>query len=227
MSCRSRPILAAVLLSAALTTAGCGHSPGTGTDVRPVAAPSPTLRVAAWAVTGGRLSVLVRNAGMQVISGARAVITARDARGNSVATMSGTQCCTVAGLVPGAESGVYADLGAPAQRVASVGIGWARIASTTPSGPLGLDIADVSLQTGGKATIVGASVTMRGSPAAAVSGQAVLRDGQGALVAVLSGPGVCLQPNQPQPIRLRLDHALPAGTVVESVTAYPTPGRRC
>ncbi len=227
MSCKSLPVVAAILLCAAASSAGCGRSSGTNADVHPVAATDPTLRVAAWAVTGGRLSVLVRNDGAQVVSGARAVLTARDSRGNTVATMSGAQCCTVSGLVPGAQSGVYADLGAPAQRVARIAVRWARIASTAPPGPLTLDIADVSLQTGRGATIVGARVTLRGPAATAVSGQAVLRDTHGALVAVVSGPGVCLKPDVAQPIRLQLDDRVPAGTVVGSLTGYPTPDGRC
>ncbi|HZZ95552.1 MAG TPA: hypothetical protein VFE19_00950 [Jatrophihabitantaceae bacterium] len=218
--------MAAILLCAVAAT-GCGHSSGGKAGLRRVAAVRPTLRVAAWVVTGGRLSVLVGNDGPQLVNGARAVLTARDSRGNTVATLSGGQCCTVSGLVPGAQSGVYADLGAPAQRVTSVAVSWASIAATPPPGPLTLDIADVSLQTGGKATIVGASLTLHGPAAAGVSGQAILRDAQGKLVAVVSGPGVCLQPGQAQPIRLRLDDRVPAGTVIGSVTGYPMPGGRC
>jgi len=232
MTRRNVPIMAAVTFCAVILLAGCGHSsPDSkiGAAGR-VADPVPELQTVTWGVTRGRLSIIVRNAGSQLVRSARAVITAKDAHGNSVATTSGppaSGCCGIAPLAPGVESGIYADLGAAVRRVTAVRVRYTDVAMAEPTGQPPVSIADVSLQTGGDATIVAATMTLSGTTSESVSGQAVLTDGQGGIVAVLSQRFPCLTPGQPRAAQLRLDDRVPAGTIVASVWTFPVVDGSC
>jgi hypothetical protein len=232
MTRRSVPMMAAATLCAAILLSGCGHSspgPKIGAVGR-VAASVPQLRTVTWGVTGGRLSIIVRNASSQLVRSARAVITAKDAHGNSVATTSGppaSGCCGIAQLAPGVEAGIYADLGAAIRRVAAVTVRYTDVAMAQPAPQPPVSIADVSLQTGGDATIVTATMTLSGTIPESVSGQAVLTDAQGGIVAVLSQRFPCLRPGHARAARLRLDGPVPAGTIVASVWTFPTSDGSC
>lgn len=224
MSAKLAPVLVAVALCTALSTAACSRAPQPG---RPVPAAKPTgaaLRTTDWVVTGGRVSVLVRNVGNSPIGSARAVISGRDRHGNVVASISGAQCCTVTGLVPGASAGIYADLGVAAQRVTTVAVHWTA-ADAAMSAPLSVQVADVGMRTGRGHTVVTASLTS--SSAGAVRAQAILRSGSGGLVAVLSAAPACLDADSSRPVSMRVGQVLPPGTVVGSITAYPAADAGC
>jgi hypothetical protein len=224
MSAKLAPVLVAVALCTALSTTACSRAPQ---PVRPLPAAHTTgaaLRTTGWVVTGGRVSVLVRNVGNSPIGSARAVISGRDRHGNVVASISGAQCCTVTGLVPGAVAGVYADLGAAAQRVTAVAVHWTA-ADAAMGAPVSVQVADVGMRTGQGRTVVSASLTS--SAPGAVRAQAVLRSSNGALVAVLSALPTCLAAGRSRPLTMQVAQVLPPGTVVGSITAYPAPDAGC
>jgi hypothetical protein len=178
----------------------------------------------AWVVTGGRISVLVRNVGNSPIGSARAVISGRDRHGNVVASISGAQCCTVMGLVPGASTGIYADLGLAAQRVSAVSVHWAPLSSAmTP--PVSIRVADVGMRIGQGRTVVAAALTS--ATAVAVRPQAILRSGDGSLVAVVIGVPTCLSAGHARPTTMQVNQLLPPGTVVASVAVSPAPDGAC
>jgi hypothetical protein len=235
MTRKCAPALLAVAFFAAASLTGCGHS-SRGPDLSPVgrvSAPDAGLRTAGWGVSGGRLSILVRNDGTQLVRSARAVITARDRHGNAVATTSGSiRCCGIVQLAPGATSGLYAELGAAVRRVTAVTVRYAEVTLASPpraAAPPPVTVADVALQTGGATTVVTARLTASGMPGTgeSVRGQAVLTDAGGRVVAVLSQRVACLVPGRARAVRLVLPGPVPAGTVVSSVTTSPGGGGAC
>jgi hypothetical protein len=224
MSAKLAPALVAVALCTALATASCSRAPHAAQPVPAAQTAVPALRTTGWVVTGGRVSVLVRNVGNSAIGSARAVISGRDRHGNVVATISGAQCCTVTGLVPGATAGIYADLGQAAQRVSALSVHWTA-ADPAMSPPLTVQVADVGMRAGRDQTVVTVSLT---SPTArAVRTQAILRSATGALVAVLTGRPTCLAAGRHQPASMRVAQVLPPGTVVQSITTYPVADAAC
>lgn len=235
MTSKHAPALVVAALVAVTSMSGCSpSSPGGGFGpVSRLAAPDAGLRTAGWGVTGGRLSILVRNDGPQLVRRARAVITARDTRGNAVATTSGSiQCCGISHLAPGATSGLYTELGAASQRVTGVTVRYVGVAlvplAATPAA-VTVTVADVGMQTGGATTVVTARLTAAGVPAAteSVRAQAVLTGAGGRIVAVLSERVACLAPGRARVSRLELPTSVPAGTIVTSVTTSPISGGSC
>jgi hypothetical protein len=216
-------------MCATISLCGCSHS-SRESDIGAAAASAPALHTTGWGVAGGRVSVVVRNESTHLVRHARAVITARDAHGNSVATTSSSSasgCCGIAHLAPGASAGLFAELGVTVRRVARVSIRYVDVALAPPILQPAVAVADVSLQTGGAATIVALRMTLTGSATESVSGQALLTDARGRIVAVLSSRFSCLTPGAARPVRLRLDERVPAGTIVASVWTFPVPDGSC
>lgn len=224
-----RGLTAGVLVLAAL--AGCSSVPGSG-SVPDRARAAPLARVTAWAVTGGVLSVLVRNPGPRTIASARAVITARDRHGNAVATVSGpatAACCAVADVPAGRSYGLATDLGAAAVRVRSVSVRYVDLVTASPvSDAAAVEVGEVALQTDTASTVVRASLMPGVS--GLVRTQAVLTGAAGRLVAVVAGPARCLTAGARQQVVLAFDHRVPAGTVVGSIEVFalaPTAATPC
>jgi hypothetical protein len=235
MTRRATPVVLAVTLLAAVSATGCGHSsrtPDLGSVGR-LPDRAAGLRTLGWGVAAGRVSVVVRNDGAQIVRSARAVITARDAHGNAVATTSGPlECCGISRLAPGATSGLYADLGVGVRRITAVTVRYAEIALADPGASADTalpTVADVGVQTGGATTDVTARLTVAGGPATGgpVRAQALLTNAGGRIVAVLSRRVACLGPGRPQVVRMSLSGSVPPGTLVSSVTAAPVAGRAC
>lgn len=231
---RVRTIWAA---AAVLLAAGCSSSNPHGTAAppsrshHPHVAPSPAaaspLRVTEWGVNDGMLSVLVKNTGRDEIESAHAVITARDANGTIIASVSGASgalCCTVVGVQPDGSFGLYADFGAGVSRTASVAVDYDQVAMRAPAAHVTpISASHPRLQNESGQTIVHVDLSAPESVGPYVAVQAVLQDPGGRLVAVVSGRFYCLFPGSRLGVTLQLFHPVAAGTVVRAVSASAIP----
>lgn len=215
-------------ICAAGLLAGCS---GSAESSAPVAtgslAPSHPygLRVTDWAVNDGLLSVVVHNDSNDTIRSARALITAKDAHGNIIASYSSPlseKCCTVIELPPGRSFGLYADLGPSAARTSGVSVNWLDVSlerdgNTSPR----VAVKNISLTTGAGTATVQATFTLQGSGGPYVAGQAFLTDSSGKFVSLISGRFYCFVPGQSRTVRMVLFHPVPAGTRVQRVVGFP------
>src|SRR5690606_28651336 len=95
----------------------------TATTTRDAEPPPGPLEVVSWGRSSGQLAVVVRNGTSDLLARARVRIVARDAEGRVVLREAGTPrdvCCTVVGLPPGGEFGLFAELGRDVGRIAGV-----------------------------------------------------------------------------------------------------------
>jgi hypothetical protein len=224
--------LGVVSLLAACSHASVQHPKSSSTSTSPSTTSQPTTKpriqfsVVDWGVTpDGLLSVRVTNSGVTTIESARAIITARDVNGNAIATVSapsGYRCCTVVGLAPGLDFGLYADLGASAARTAKVDVQYTNIVRAKPSDPVPiLTASHISMSTSHGTAIVSTRLGMRGKGGPYITAQAFLKNPSGKLVAVISGGFYCFTPGHSRVIKLQFFHPLPANTTVGSVEAFP------
>lgn len=191
------------------------------------AAGSPDLKVRSWGVNDGLLSVVVVNRSRALVRSARAVITARDANGNSIATVSGppsSRCCTILSLPPGGSFGLYAALGDAATRTRSVTVDYADVSmSAVAAAAPELDVTDAALQTDNGLAVVSATVSVKNLTGPYIAAQAFLTNAAGSLIAVVSGRFYCFDSTDSRVVRIQLFHPVPAGTKIKSVVAYPIP----
>jgi hypothetical protein len=230
-------IIAIGVLLAACTSAAGVTGAGTGADtVGPAAttsAPVPTpratpLRVVRWGVNDEMLSVLVENMTAVEIRSAHVVITARDAHGVIIASVSGPPgalCCTIIGLRPHATFGLFADFGPGVVRTAHVSVDYSQVSvAARIGGGRPISASHLRLRRSDGQTLVDAYLGSAVSLGPYVAVQAVLTDHNGTkLVAVISGRFYCLFPGHRLNITMQLFHPVPPGTVVQRVTAFVIP----
>lgn len=196
--------------------------------------PALTPRIVEWGGSGDQVVVVLRNQGTRTIRRAQVSLIARDADGQVVARAQDgalSTCCTVVGLPPGQEFGIFADLtdGARASDVADVDVRYEAITF----GPSGwtvprVEVSDVRLRRTPSDAVVEATLSLTGDRAAwrgltgYVAGQAFLADRSGELVGVISGRFYCFTAAAPRRrIAMELQRTVPAGTRVTRVVAYP------
>lgn len=189
--------------------------------------PGPILETTSWGLVDGMLSVVVRNTTHRTLRFANAVVTARTADDQLIASSleyDERACCEVHQLDPGQQYGLYVDVGPNGSRIAQVDVAYRNVTwgRTTTGEQLAVTARPVGLHAGERGTVVLADLTSRG-PEARVVAQAFLTDRAGDLVAVVSGRWICLRPGRQQ-LRMQLFHPVPAGTQVHRVLVHPVGG---
>ncbi|MDQ6525672.1 hypothetical protein RB608_18785 [Nocardioides sp. LHD-245] len=184
------------------------------------------LAVRSWGRAAGQLAVVVGNESTEPIASARVRVTARDAAGAVVVATSGTDadvCCTVVGLPPGAEFGLFVPLDAGVGEIGAVDV-------ETLSAETGSSAADATVRVGATDlrrsaddTVVAVRLKARGRLSGFVAVQALLVDEDGAVAQVISGRFYCFRPGAARTVRLHLFHAVPPGLRLDRVVAYPIP----
>lgn len=215
-----------------------GRSPAPTSQARPSWEPTPSgpdddgmarqgPEVVSWGREGRQLAVVVRNDSRRVIDEARVRITARDAADNPVLSTTGTPrdvCCTIVGLPPGKDFGLFAVLDSDASEIADVEVVY--VAQDTrpvrPPEPRIL-VDDPALLRYDDDTVAVATLTARGRVADYVAAQAILVDEAGDVAQVISGRFWCYEPGRRRQIRLHLFHPVPADVRLDRVVAYPIP----
>lgn len=193
---------------------------------------SPT--VVDWGGSGDQVVVVLRNEGSRTIRRAQVALTARNDQGMVVAQASDSAestCCTVVGLPPGGEFGVFLRLheGAQMDDVADVEIRYDTITFGAADAPLAtVEIRDARLRRTPVDTLVHATLSLDGTRAALrdlsgyVAGQAFLVDPDDDIVGVISGRFYCFSAAQPSHrVAMQLLRPVPPGTRVARVLAYP------
>jgi hypothetical protein len=208
--------------------------PSGDTDDRPPSsAPAPTAEtlepvLVRWGGTGHHLAIVIRNDSDRFVRHARVEITALDAHGRTLMATIGrprSTCCTVVGLPPGGEYGLYLPLDRPIGMVGGVAVEYASVA-TEPARSARrptVEVSRVALHRAADESVVDATFRVRGTIDGFVSGQAILRDRHDRLVGVISGRFYCFHNGTSRRVRMQLFHHVPAGTRVERVLAYPVP----
>ena len=147
-----------------------GGGPG---PMCPLAVPAPptpdprpaALEVVSWGRSSGQLAVVVRNNSGRHLDRARLRITARDADGDVVLKKSGTPrdvCCTVVGLPPGGEFGLFAELDAGVGPIAEVEVAPLEVGGRQAGSEPRVSVRKTGLQRYDDDTVVTAVLTARG-----------------------------------------------------------------
>lgn len=239
------PLLLVVLIGAILLGSWGPHQstarPGTGaaTQLPPPASVPTTIptstpsevsvepKLVRWGGHGTRLAMVVRNPSSVEIQHARVLVTVLDAQGNPLGTRAappGAKCCTVLGLAPGGEFGLFANLGIPVSRIDRVllrflDVTTAPVADRAPK----VLVSDPVLSRTRSDTVVTATLTASGDVGPLVAGQAFLTDPDGRLVAVISGRFYCFADQARRRLRMQLLHTVPPDTRIQRVLAHPIP----
>lgn len=227
-------ILVAMVAGYVLMTGGLNDSDGSGghegTTPGPISTPTddaeppPVVKVVSWGQSSGQLAVIVRNRSTQPIERMRVRITATDSDGATVVSTAGTApdvCCTIVGLPPGKDFGLFAELGDTVSDIArvevepqSVQLGKGRAADVVASAP--------RFERYDGDTVVTADLTAKGRLTGYVAAQAFLTRG-GRIAQVISGRFYCFGPGSSHQVRLRLFHEVPADLRLQRVVAYAVP----
>lgn len=192
----------------------------------PTDPPPAVLEVVSWGRSSGQLAVVVRNNSGRHLDRARLRITARDADGDVVLKMSGSPrdvCCTVVGLPPGGEFGLFAELDRGVGPIAAVDVAPLEVGGRQAGTEPRVVVRAPGLQRYDDDTVVTAVVTARGWLSGYVAVQAILTDADGDVAQVISGRFYCFERGTPREVRLRLFHAVPRSLRLDRVVAFPIP----
>ncbi|MBM7520316.1 hypothetical protein [Nocardioides nitrophenolicus] len=200
-------------------------TPGDGGATAGTAGVGP--EVVSWGQEGRQLAVVLRNDSDQVLDEARVRITGRSAAGNVVVSTSGPEndvCCTVFGLPPGEEFGVYAPIDPAAAEITDVTVEYV----STDFRPVRPEEARVVARKGrlertDDNTVVTVTLRATGPVGDHVAAQAILVDSAGNLAQVISGRYWCYEPGTRRRIRLELYRPVPADLRLDRVVAHSIP----
>ncbi|WGX95209.1 hypothetical protein [Nocardioides sp. L-11A] len=200
--------------------------------VPPVALPAApagvgdVLAVRSWGRAAGQLAIVVGNESTEPIASARVRVTARDATGAVLLATSGTDadvCCTVVGLPPGAEFGLFVPLDAGVGEIGAVDVETLSAEAGASAADASVRVGDADLRRDDDDTVVAVRLKARGRLSGYVAVQALLVDGEGELAQVISGRFYCFRPGAARTVRLHLFYAVPPGLRLDRVLAYPIP----
>lgn len=202
--------------------------PASPEEPEPASQPGrPEPELVTWGGRTRQLALVIRNDSDRLIRRARVAITARDAAGGVVASSTGPRrstCCTVLGLPPRGEYGLFLDLDRPVRDVATVEVRYARVRAV-PAGRSGrgIEVHRASLERTPDDTVVAATLAAAGPLDGYVIGQAFLVDRNDRLVGVISGRFYCFYDDTVRRVRMQLLRGTPPGTRIQRVLAYPVP----
>jgi len=183
--------------------------------------------------------MVVRNVSRREIRSARVLIEVYGRDGTLQLATTGlttSKCCTVLGLPPGQEYGLYLPTALSPAHVGRVAVRTLRLRSRAWHGERSAraTATRARINHNRRDVVVTARVRTRGPASPYVVGQAFLADRSGRLRAVISGRYYCFGPARQRVVRMHLTYSAPPGTVVRKVVAYPIPpnartlvGRRC
>lgn len=208
-------------MSASSGVTGAAATPG---DEDPADGP----RVVDWGVAAGQLAVVVRNDTRKVIDAARVRITATDAQGATVLSTTGTAddvCCTIVGLPPNQDFGLFAPLaeGDAAAAIADVAVDYVSVESGRSGSRAWVGAADGELHVSGDDTTVTTTLTAHGAVDGYVAAQAILVDREGKVAQLISGRFYCFEAGSQRRVRMQLFHAVPEHLRLGRVLAYALP----
>lgn len=184
--------------------------------------------------SGEQLAVVVRNESQRVIRRAGVVITARGLDGEILARRSDgprSTCCTVLGLPPGGEFGLFLDIDMPVSAVAAVEVSYTSVSlGNAPSSVPTVKVASSALRRTSGDTVVDARLVVEGPRRlfglydGYLVGQAFLTDEAGELVGVISGRFYCFSAaTRERDVTMQLLRKVPPGTRIGKVVAYAVP----
>lgn len=186
----------------------------------------PLLEVVSWGRASGQLAVLVRNESRLHLERVRVRITARDGADTVVLSTAGTArdvCCTILGLPPGQEYGLFAELDPGRVDIATVEVTPLHAETRRATRVERVRVSRARLHRYADDTVVTAALTARGRLSGYVAVQAVLIDRVGGVAQVISGRFYCFEAGRPRAIRLRLFHPVPDDLRLDRILAYPIP----
>ena len=181
--------------------------------------------VVRWGGSDGQLAVVVRNTADVTIARARVRITAYDADGAVLTATEGSEqstCCSVLGLPPDREFGLFAGLDAPLDAVDRVDVQYLDVRTTSRTLPR-VDVRGPQLRRTSDDAEVAAESEARGDVRGFIVGQAFLTDADGDLLGVISGRFYCFRDGTRRSVRMQLLRPVPPGARVERALAYPIP----
>lgn len=190
-----------------------------GTDVDDV------LEVTSWGGDGNQLAVVVRNTSEQQITEADVLVVGLDDAGTPVSFQRGEpgdRCCSILGLAPGEEYGLFAGLDRPVEELGDVEVRFDRIQQDDPSSTR-FTVEKAELETTEDDAIVVADLRPSGPVGPHVVGQAVLVDRDDRPVAVISGHFYCFTEDETRQVRMELTRPAPPGARIGEVMAHPVP----
>ncbi len=183
--------------------------------------------VVRWGGQGRQLSVVIRNQSDVMVKQANTEIEAIGSSGEVISTATGnasTTCCSVLGLVPGAQYGLFADLDVPVSEVASVRVTYLDpevVEAATYPEPVTTRVLGVDHPAGD--TVVRVDINVHEAASPYLVGQAFLVDAEGRLVGVISGRWYCVGPGTQRELRMQLLNPTPAATRVDRVVVHAVP----
>ena len=183
--------------------------------------------VVSWGQQGRQLAVVVRNDSDEVIDQARVRVIGTDADGRQVVSTSGTDnnvCCTIFGLPPGEEFGIYAPIRPSVAKVADVSVVYVSEETRAAQAKEGRIVARAGrLHRSRDNTVVTATLRAKGPVGKYVAVQAFLVRPDGDLAQVISGRYWCYEPGTKRRIRLELYRAVPRDLRLDKVVAHAIP----
>lgn len=224
----------AVLTTAPAATSGPTHSaplPDKGLgDVKELESnelKTDGPEIVKWGGHDRQLAIIIRNQETREIRSGKALITVYDHDGRQIASSSGhteSKCCSVFGLQPGQEFGLFLNMANDISDVGKVAVRFVSLktvpkTSKTPR----LAVKDPSLILTKNDAIVTATVRATGKTGPYIAGQAFLTDRKGHLVGVISGRFYCFADGVSHRLRMQLLKRVPKGTRIEKVAAFSIP----
>lgn len=236
----ARWAVAAVLGAAVLVACTMVASPRDGDESVPPALLDPpatldlpagdtgpeTLPVTSWGGTGHDLAVVVANDTEAAITQAQVTIVGLDEDDQPVTLSSGTPgdpCCSIIGLPPEGQYGLFAHLERPVAELSDVEVRVDTVALDADVPDDRVDVGTARLTLTRDDAVVTASLRPRGDIGPYVVGQAVLVDGEDRPVGVISGRFYCFDDRDRREVRMELLRPAPPGTSIGQVMAYPIP----
>lgn len=212
-----------------MTTGGSGPAQPGGRSTT-VASEDPRAlprgpEVVRWGGSDGQLAVVVRNTADVTIASATVRITAFDVDGSVLTATDGSErstCCSVLGLPPDREFGLFAELDAPLETVDRVEVRYLELRTTSRVLPR-VDVRRPVLRRTVDDAEVTAEIEARGGVRGFIVGQAFLTDADGELIGVISGRFYCFRDGTRRSVRMQLLRPVPPGARVEKALAYPIP----
>lgn len=193
----------------------------------PAAEAAPeVLPVTSWGGTGHDLAVVVANDTGAAITQAQVTIVGLDGADQPVTLSSGTPgdpCCSIVGLPPEGQYGLFAHLERPVDELGDVEVRIDSVVLDADEPEDRVEVGRASLELTRDDAVVTASLRPRGAVGPYVVGQAVLVDDDDRPVGVISGRFYCFDDRSRRDVRMELLRPAPAGTSIGQVMAYPIP----
>ncbi len=209
-------------------TSSPSASPSAGPATSSTADSSNQPEIVTWGGHDQQLAIIIRNQGPRNIRSAKVHISATDADGNQIVSTTGepdSTCCTIFGLAPGQQFGLFVNMTDEIDDVADVAVRYvdAQFAPATPKPEYTIAAQDAELHHTADDAVVTATVTADGDVTSTIAGQVFLTDDSDRLVAVISGRFYCFASGVSKRLTMQLLVPAPEATHIQKIVAYPIP----